>query len=317
LLLQILADQKRVIRRTWEIAVLCILYGVGTVYFFSAVQGSVWYTAHMVGGVFLMLYAICSLDGRHPLWAGIFVGFAFACRPPMLLAFPFFIYELLRSRADDSSTGFFRWMFEAMRDTGLRRILGKLCLFGLPLVVIIGGLMVMNWARFDDPFEFGHNLLQVRWRGRIEHWGLFNYHYLARNLTVSFALLPWLSADEPYIGISRHGLALWFTTPVLFWVLWPKTANKFYAFLVITTAAIAIPELLYQNTGWIQFGYRFALDFIIFMILMIAAGGRKLGRLFFVLLIFSIGVNLFGAMTFDRGWKYYPGQSTATYFEPD
>jgi hypothetical protein len=317
LLLQILVDTKRIARRTWEIAVLSAVYGIGTVYFFSAVQGSVWYTAHMVGGVLLLLFAVCSLDGRHPLCAGLFLGLAFACRPPMLLAFPFFIYEILGSHAEDESKGFFRWMFNAVRDQGGGRTVRKLALFGLPVLLIIASLMMMNWARFEDPFEFGHKLLQIRWRGRIETWGLFNYHYLTRNLMVSLTLLPWLSADEPYVGISRHGLALWFTTPVLLWILWPKTRTRFYTFLAIAALAVAVPSLFYQNSGWIQFGYRFSLDYTIFLMLMLAASGRKFDKLFLGLVVFSVAVNLFGAITFDREWKYYPNQSTATYFQPD
>ena len=235
----------------------------------------------------------------------------------MLLAFPFFLYELLRQHDPDDSRGLFGWALGAIRNLSLLKTIRQLVLFGLPVALVIVGLMVMNWARFDDPFEFGHKFLQIRWRGRIETWGLFNYHYLTRNLMVSMTLLPWLSAQEPYIGISRHGLAIWFTTPVVLWVLWPKARSWFYTFLAVTALAVAIPSLIYQNSGWIQFGYRFSLDYTVFFMLMLAATGRKFGKLFLALAVFAVAVNLFGAITFDRHWEYYPSVSTKTYYQPD
>ncbi len=317
LLLQLMASSGRIARRPWEMAVLCVLYGIGTVYFFCAVQGSVWFTAHMVGCVFLLLFAICSFEVKHPILAGLFLGLAFASRPPMLLAFPFFIYEMLRAHAPEETVGIGRWLLGAVRKKGIGGTCRGLIIFGIPVVAIIVSLMVMNWTRFDDPFEFGHKLLQVRWRDRIDRWGLFHYHYLARNLSVSLTLLPWLSVHEPYLGISRHGLAVWFTTPVLFWVLWPKKRDAFYVFLAITAVFVAAPSLLYQNSGWIQFGYRFSLDYTLFFILMLAVGGRRFNKLFLALCVFAVAVNLFGAITFDRAMEYYPSVSTRSYFQPD
>ncbi len=317
LLLQLLSASGRLDRRLWEIGVLSALYGLGTVYFFSAVQGTVWFTAHMVGGVFLLLYLICSLEGRHPFLAGLFLALAFACRPPMLMAFPFFLYELLRRYGPDENQGVKRFLVTAIKKAGMGGLTKRVVLFGLPVVLLICLLMLMNWSRFQDPFEFGHNYLQVRWLGRIQRWGLFNYHFLSRNLTVSMALLPWLSEQAPYIGISRHGLAIWFTTPILFWALWPRKHTVFYTFLIFSVVLSALPSLLYQNSGWLQFGYRFSLDYMVFFMIMIGVGGRRFGKLFWALSVFSVAVNLFGAITFNRHMEYYPNASTRSYFQPD
>lgn len=305
-------------RSLTELLVLSGLYGVGTVYYFAAAQGSVWYTAHMVGSVFLISFMLASLEGKHPLIAGLCLGIAFACRPPMLLAFPFFVFEMLRVTTSDDTgaNSFWQAVGASIKSMGTKTLLRKAFLFAIPIAGIIGAIMVMNWLRFENPFEFGHKHLQVRWTGRIVKWGLFHYHYLSRNLTASLTLLPWISGVKPYIQISNHGLALWFTTPVLVYVLFPKHRTRLYTALILTTLTIAVFNLLYQNTGWVQFGYRFSLDYMPFLIVMIALTGRRFGKLFYALCIFAVVVNLFGAVTFDRMRQFSASRPTA-YFQPD
>ena len=318
LLLMRLKKRGSVDRKTWELGLLTGLFGVGTVYYFAAVQGSVWYTAHMVGVTLLLLYMLSSLNGRHPMLAGLALGLAFACRPPMLLAAPFLAYEIIRPKLVDSKDNFFRAVLDALRQVGIRKTVLKVALFSIPVVLIIAAIMWMNAVRFDNPFEFGHRHLQVRWTDRILKWGLFHYHYLARNLAVALTLLPWVSGNEPYLQIGRHGLAIWFTTPAFLYLLWPKQMNRFYMAMFVTVLCVAIPSLLYQNSGWVQFGYRFSLDYMPFLMVMLASGGRRFDRLFIGLCIFGLIVNLFGAITFDRVRKYYPGGRAATaYFQPN
>jgi hypothetical protein len=48
----------------------------------------------------------------------------------------------------------------------VRRALTKAAWFSAPLLLALGVAMWMNQARFDDPFEFGHSHLRIRWSGR-------------------------------------------------------------------------------------------------------------------------------------------------------
>jgi len=70
-------------------------------------------------------------------------------------------------------------------------------------------------------------------------------------------------------------------------------------------AAVALPSLLYQNSGWLQFGYRFALDYMVLLVLLLAIGGRPLGRVGKTLIAIGIAINLFGAVTFARHNQFY------------
>jgi hypothetical protein len=59
-------------------------------------------------------------------------------------------------------------------------------------------------------------------------------------------------------------------------------------------------NLLYQNSGWFQFGYRFSNDYAVFLFVMLAASGRKLGKLFWFAAAWSVVWAGFGAVTFER-----------------
>jgi hypothetical protein len=175
-----------------------------------------------------------------------------------------------------------------------------------------------NAARFGDVFEFGHRFLQIRWRSRIETWGLFSTHYLPRNLTVFLLSVPWWTSSSPFVRISRHGLSLWFSSPNLLWSLWPKKLDTTSLALWAGVLPTAICTLLYQNSGWIQFGYRFSLDYLPLLFVLVALSGRRFGAAFLCCACFAIAVNTFGAVTFDRFTQFYDDDPTQrVIFQPD
>jgi hypothetical protein len=220
--------------------------------------------------------------------AGLAFAIAATSRTPMAFMLPLFVLEAWRVAGPD------------------RKALAKnLVKFAAPVVPIAIAAVAYNLYRFDAPTEFGHRFLAVVQQNQIEQHGLFDYRYLTRNLAVAFTLLPELGGD-PWIRINGHGLALWFTTPALVLLLWPAARPPVHRALWLTVAAVAIPTLFYQNSGWVQFGYRFGLDWLPFAVLLLAVGGRRFGWGTRTLIVLGIAVNLFGAVTFDRfGWKYY------------
>jgi hypothetical protein len=98
---------------------------------------------------------------------------------------------------------------------------------------------------------------------------------------------------------------------VLLLLLWPAARPPLHRALWLTVAAVAVPAFFYQNSGWVQFGYRFSLDYLPFLILLLAVGGRRVGWGARTLVAIGIAVNLFGAITFDRHWQYYRIQGPA------
>jgi hypothetical protein len=270
----------------------------GSVVWFSAVQGKVWYTAHIVGVVLALIYAWASIEARRPVIAGLALGAAALTRTAMAFLVILFVCEAWRIHG-----GLPAW--RADRKKLLRDLRRPLVRFAVPVVGFALAGMAYNYVRFGTPTEFGHTYLEVRQQAQIEQFGLASYHYLARNLAVAFTLLPELSSRPPYLQISGHGLALWVTTPLLLLLLWPRDTPPLHRTLWLTVAAVALPSLLYQNSGWVQFGYRFSLDYLVLFIMLLAIGGRPLTPLAKALIAIGIVINLFGAITFDRSWQYY------------
>jgi hypothetical protein len=262
---------------------LAALLAFGTVLFFASVQGRVWFTAHVVGVLLAILFVWATVEARHPILAGLFLGLAFATRTPMLFMFPLYLWEHRRTAQP------FR----------------RLVAFAVPLAAIGAACAWYNFARFHQLGEFGHSYLAVRQQAQMEQYGLFSIHYLQRNLAVALALLPDFIGHRPWISISGHGLALWVTTPVLLLLLWPRERNPWHRALWLTTACVAIWSLCYQNSGWLQFGYRFSLDYTVLLVVLLAIGGRRLGWLPRALIVVGILVNLFGAITFQRMPEFY------------
>jgi hypothetical protein len=278
-----------------ENLVLSALFCFGSVYFFSSVQGTVWFAAHVVGAVLLSLYLLFALGAERPLLAGVCLALAFATRTPLLFAAPLFVHQLLKAtrHAVPPGPGLLQ------RYDGRRLLRGSM-LFALPLAAVLGLTLWHNAARFGDPFEVGYRYLSIAWAKRIATWGLFDYHYLAKNLGVMLSGLPWLPAEGGPLQINGHGLALWVTTPMYLWLLGGRYWSPLARAALGAAVLVAVPTLLYQNTGWVQFGYRFSNDYAVLLFVMLAVGLPRVGTLFKIAAAWAVAWNLFGAVTFER-----------------
>jgi len=276
-------------------------FAFGSVYFFCAEQGTVWYAAHVVGAALAAAYLLFALEAERPWLAGLALGLGFATRTPLLFAAPLFVLEAVR--------------------TSRPRLLRTLLSFLTPVAVILLLTCIHNQLRFGDPFEVGYRFLGIAWQHRIEKWGLFGYHYLGKNLGIALTSLPfWTPRGAAPFQINLHGLALWITTPAYLWLLWPRRTAAPHRALWITVACVALPTLLYQNTGWLQFGYRFSNDYAVFLFALLAVGGYRFGRLFRVCAYAAVLINAFGAATFGRApyaAYYFQDNTQRIVYQPD
>jgi hypothetical protein len=256
----------------------------------------VWFTALIIGVTISIGYTWASLGASRPALAGLFVALGFATRPPWLVV-PLFLWEAVRVSGG----------WSALRTAeGWRALLPRLVRFAVPIAAVGAVLAWHNWARFQNPFEFGHKFLNVQWQERIGRFGLFNYHFLSRNLAAALVLLPRIMTHAPFVRISHHGMSLLVTSPNLVYTVLPQGQPKSALTrpLWLTIAAVAIPSLLYQNSGYIQFGYRFSLDYMVYFVVLLAVGNRPFTRLFKSLIVVAFAINLFLAIVFDRYMEF-------------
>jgi hypothetical protein len=292
------------------VILLSSLYAFGTVYFFTAVQGTVWYAAHVVAAAATVFYLAASIGAQQPWCAGVALAMAVGTRPVLLAFGLFFILEWVRQMRSG--------MTSANRYAPVVK-------FALPVLIALGVMAWHNWARFGDPLEFGYRYLVIAWHGRIEKWGLFGYHYVARNLGVLLTNLPYFNPEarsltDGLVQVNGHGLALWITTPLYLWLLWPRKRSVLHRALYWTLLFVALPSIAYQNSGWIQFGQRFSNDYAPLLIVLLAVGGYRWRWSMQLTLVAACLVNLFGALTFQRpeAAKFYFIEPTQrVIYQPD
>jgi hypothetical protein len=345
LVLEKLRRTRRSKRTEAENGALSLLFSFGTVYFFTAVQGTVWFTAHVVGVALVALYLLFALDAERPLLAGAMLGCAFATRPTVALAAAFFALEAVRVSATGGipkEGSFAERARETWRRLDQAALLRRWATFAAPILAVLTLLAWLNFLRFRrfDP-TVGHEYLTVAWAGRIQKWGLFGYHYLGKNLGIMLTELPWLPArgtpisvwlprpgdfaahpGAPPFQINEHGLAVWFTTPFYLWLLRPKKRGWLHDVTLIGALGPLMMNLLYQNSGWQQFGYRFSNDYAPLLFVLLAVGGRPMKRLFACAAVWAVACNLFGAVTFNRGVQafdrfYFREGSQSVVYQPD
>jgi len=285
LVLQRFRDAGYIRRSDNELTWFVLLFGFGTAHLWCAVLGQVWFTALIMGVSFHVLFILCALDTRHPILAGIFLGCAFATRASLVFAAVFFYWQLfVRQRHERNALQTFK----------------VFCQFSIPCLVIGGTLLWFNHLRFEQYLEFGHYYLRGGGDARVQEFGLFDPRFLNKNLAAAFTLTPRLTDAAPYIQLTKHGMSIFLTTPVLFWVFGARNDAGIHRPLWLAIACIFVPVLFYHNTGWEQFGYRFILDVIPYLVLLLACSALRMGRLFKTLILVGILVNALGAATFQR-----------------
>lgn len=266
------------------------LLAFGTPVAALAANSNVYYTGQIVAVLFTCLYLVAAYRGRHPGWAGLALGAAFMARGAVLLGFPVILAEIWRTRRDTTA--------------GARRALLR---FGLALAAV--GLLAAwyNWARFGQPAEFGYQYLDWRADPTFVRWGLFDYVYLERNLHALLASLPALLPVFPYVAFNPEGMSLLLTTPVLLLLPtlrnWTITAQA----ALLSVGLILLPALFYANTGLNQYGYRYAADFLPYLILAMALAGLRV-RSWPVkaLILFGAAFSLWGA--YLAGWHPFDAE---------
>jgi hypothetical protein len=228
-------------------------FGFGTVHWWLSTNGQVWFTAQIVATTFLLLALLETFGDQRPWLVALWLGLAALARPTILFALPALIWLLHPRR---------RWK--------------ELATGALPLLLIGILMAAYNQARYDDPFELGYSYMQLEnlLTRRVAESGSFNIVYLKGNFHHAFLNLPEWRNTFPYLIMDGWGLSLVISTPLLIFAFFAPWREKSSQAMALAALLVAIPNLLYYNTGYLQAGYRYALDFLPFLFILIALAWR-------------------------------------------
>lgn len=267
---------------------LTALFAAGTVHWVSAATGSVSFMAHVCAVTGLTL-ALWQATERRPWLAGLGMAWALLCRPTVVLATPAVLALLLApSVAQQESASRSR-----------RAWPGVVLAYAVPVLAASALLLGYNQARFGSLLQFGYDWVQTKTpflAERLATWGAFHPHFVPENLRVMLLGLPKVGPRFPPVWPDPNGISLLLVTPAFLWLVTSLKREWVAAGAWLSVALVAIPLLLYYNTGWVQFGYRFSLDFLPLLFVLMAIGLRRITPLLKTAIVLSWLVNLWGVV---------------------
>ncbi|MCD6355684.1 MAG: hypothetical protein J7L66_00235 [Anaerolineaceae bacterium] len=232
---------------------LTIAFGFGTVHWWLSTNGQVWFTAHIVATTFLLLALIETFDKKQPMLVAFSLGLSALARPPILFSLPAFIWLLHPQKT---------WK--------------EIAKGALPLLIIGALMAAYNFARYGNFLELGYSYMQLEdlLAERVAEFGSFNLAFLKENFYHAFLNHGEWRGSFPYFIMDGWGLSLFLSTPLLIYTFFAPWREKRAQALLLAAFLIALPNLLYYNTGYLQAGYRYALDFLPFLFILIALAWR-------------------------------------------
>jgi hypothetical protein len=271
---------------------LTVLFGFSTQILWITTRGGVWHTGQLIATI---LTFVCLVEwfGRRRAWLiGLAAGAAFLSRAPLAFAIPVYALALWDAPARCAR-------FDSIRMLPWRRWI----VFSAGVAPSIVFFFAYNQARFGDPLESGYALATVP--GFLElrrDIGLFSLAHIPMNLDYFLVHLPFVIDRWPYLRPDGLGLSVFITSPGLLYALRADWTDQRAKLLAAAAILVLIPTLLYYGGGWLQYGYRYFLDSVPFVIALcgLAAARRgPIGRNWLALIVLGTVVMAFGVY-----WAY-------------
>ncbi len=273
-----------------RVALATLTLGLGTAMHYGAVMGNVWLHTQITATALQILALLFAARGR--AWsAGVLLGLTVLTRPTLTLAAPLAAWWLAHPN-DLSDRTAVPW----------RRTLIALA---VPIAIAATVHGMYNFARFGRFGDAGYHyiLMGEPFETLVSNFGRFHPHFLMTNLKGWLVGLPLLA--EGRLTPDPHGMSLLLTTPFLLFAFWPRRVAGDEWMALGCSVLIALPSLLYYNDGWVQFGQRFALDWLA-LGLFVAARGAKRAPLALVvaLTLWGIAVGAWGLQWFRASFLH-------------
>jgi hypothetical protein len=261
--------------RVWDRIWLVALFGFSTQILWITTRGGVWHTGQLIATL-LTFACMIELWGKRRAWLiGLLAGAAFLTRAPLAFAVPFYALLLMPGAMSSSVADireFARGAFERIPWSSWMWLAAGV----LPSIAFF---FLYNQLRFDDPLESGYALATLPpWLEEVRQKGLFSLAHVPMNLDYLFLhlpQLPWPFSSEggaadflewPFFKPDGLGMSVFLTTPGLLFAVRADWRRPLPWLLLGAAILVLIPTLLYYGGGWLQYGYRYFLDSVPFVI---------------------------------------------------
>lgn len=238
----------------WYASFLSVFLYTGTAVWQITADAWVWFLAQNLSVTLTLMAlfsALCGQTGRTLFFLCAAVG----CRPFQLLWLPFAVLLLRAGRP-------------ALPSGGKERL--RFFLRLLPAALLAGSFLLLNFARFGNPLQFGHDYLPEFTRPGNRQFAL---RHLAENLPSLFRLPEWDAAAGRFKIPRFQGMNLFLAFPILLWALAlqlravpalrmrENRAARAAAVCALCTAALHVLLLLTHRTmGGYHYGNRYIAD---------------------------------------------------------
>ncbi len=271
---------------------LAAMLVLGTVHFFCASIGSSWFLGHVSTLFFLLLaFYFLTKEPKNERWkyvfiflSGLFFGLAVTCRLATLLGGFFFLGYIWLKKDYDNKT---KWkMFLAL--AGGAAIFGSL-------------YMIYNYVRFGNIMDMGYTLTYLKDYHRAQYdalqaapiseqkdllarytsecGGPLQLKFIPYNLYSILCMAPAYDQTTQTLIPLTTGVAITFTSPMLYWAVSADYKKKMTWILWLSTLLTALPFLMNYGNGMAQFGMRYSLDFTPYLWLLMCYGLTKKGAM--------------------------------------
>ena len=250
---------------------LASLGAFGTLLFTLTIEGNFYYLAHLEGVLLSFLLLIEWHDRRRPWAIALLIGLAGLARPTLWVAAVPFGLALLADAKD--------------------RV--RVCVaFALPVLAAVAVTGWWDWVRFGSVTETGYDIAWII--GPLEalrRQGLFSTPHVPTNLALFIGGGYTVRDAFPWLVPSNQGQSILLTTPALLIAVGATLRERLNQVLWGTVILTAIPVFLYYGGGGADtYGYRYAMDFVPFLLALVAIALRdRFGNLEKTL----IGLSLF------------------------
>ena len=226
-----------------------LLLTIGSNWVLVAQSSWVWFIAQNIAFALSLMAIYYALNGKGCL-SLTFWACAVGSRPFQALYLPVLLYLLYGAYKKDGMT--------------FKEMLKRKWVTTIPMLIIAISYRALNYARFGNPIEFGHNYLPEFAEAEL---GQFNWAYIPQNL-VNLFRLPGISFTKKWDYPIFNGMNIFMISPIfisyvicIIYALKDKLPSRKVLLLAGITVVIQLLLITAHKTmGGYQFGNRYTID---------------------------------------------------------